>query len=237
MHESNVRGTERVLDAATEAGVKRIVYVSTVGVFGNTHGKIVDETYKHPGKDFLSCYEETKYLSHQVALDRIGKGAPIVIVQPGGVYGPGDHSEIGNFIDQTRDGKLKMLMFPELGFNLVHVDDVAEGILLAHDKGTVGESLRAGRRDLDDAEADREGRGAVGPQGAQPRAAGGGDEARDPDRSRGRQADGLSAQPGGADQDIRRRDLLGHARQGARAARLQPARPRNRASARRSRPG
>jgi nucleoside-diphosphate-sugar epimerase len=144
MHESNVRGTERVLDAAVEAGVKRIVYVSTVGVFGNTHGKVVDESYKHPGSDFLSCYEETKYLSHQVALDRIAKGAPIVIVQPGGVYGPGDHSEIGNFIDQTSKGKLKMLMFPELGFNLVHVDDVAEGILLAHDKGQVGESYVLG---------------------------------------------------------------------------------------------
>jgi nucleoside-diphosphate-sugar epimerase len=144
MHESNVRGTERVLDAATAAGVKRIVYVSTVGVFGNTHGQVVDETYKHPGQDFLSCYEETKYLSHQVALDRIAKGAPVVIVQPGGVYGPGDHSEIGNFIEQTRAGKLRMMMFPELGFNLVHVDDVAEGILLAHDKGEVGQSYVLG---------------------------------------------------------------------------------------------
>jgi dihydroflavonol-4-reductase len=144
MHESNVRGTERVLDAAIEAGVDKIVYVSTVGVFGNTHGEIVDESYKHPGHDFLSCYEETKYLSHLAALERIGRGAPVVIVQPGGVYGPGDHSELGNFIDQTRSGKLKMLMFPELGFNLVHVDDVADGILLAYDKGKVGESYVLG---------------------------------------------------------------------------------------------
>src|SRR5688500_1525140 len=144
MWESNVRGTERVLDAAIEAGVPRIVYVSTVGVFGNTHGKVVDEHYRHPGEEFLSCYEETKYRSHQVALDRIAKGAPIVIVQPGGVYGPGDHSEIGNIIDQTRTGKLKMLMFPETGFNLVHVDDVADGIVRAHDRGTVGESYVLG---------------------------------------------------------------------------------------------
>jgi dihydroflavonol-4-reductase len=144
MHESNVRGTERVLDAAVEANVKRIVYVSTVGVFGNTRGNIVDEGYRRSNEDFLSCYEETKYLSHRVALDRIAKGAPIVIVQPGGVYGPGDHSEIGNIIDQTRTGKMKLLMFPELGFNLVHVDDVADGILLAHDKGRVGESYVLG---------------------------------------------------------------------------------------------
>jgi nucleoside-diphosphate-sugar epimerase len=144
MWEANVRGTERVLDAATEAGVPRIVYVSTVAVFGNTDGQVVDENYYRNGDDFLSCYDETKFRSHQVALDRISKGAPIVIVQPGGVYGPGDHSELGNIIDQTRSGKLKMLMFPETGFNLVHVDDVADGILRAHDQGAVGQSYVLG---------------------------------------------------------------------------------------------
>jgi dihydroflavonol-4-reductase len=144
MWDSNVRGTERVLDAAIEAGVPRIVYVSTVAVFGNTRGQVVDEGYERNGEDFLSCYDETKYRSHQVARDRIAKGAPIVIVQPGGVYGPGDHSELGNIIDQTRTGKLRMLMFPETGFNLVHVDDVADGILRAHDSGKAGESYVLG---------------------------------------------------------------------------------------------
>jgi nucleoside-diphosphate-sugar epimerase len=144
MHETNVKGTENVLDAAVDAGVERIVYVSTVGVFGNTHGEVVDEAYCREDLDYTSCYEETKYLAHQVALDRISKGAPVVIVQPGGVYGPGDHSELGNMIDQARSGKLRMLMFPDLGFNLVHVEDVADGILLAHDKGKVGESYVLG---------------------------------------------------------------------------------------------
>jgi nucleoside-diphosphate-sugar epimerase len=144
MRDANVGGTERVLDAAVEAGVPRIVYVSTVGVFGNTHGEVVDETYSRNGGEWLSCYEETKWQSHQVALDRIAKGAPVVIVQPGGVYGPGDHSELGNIIDQANTGKLKMMMFPETGFNLVHVDDVAEGILLAHERGEVGESYVLG---------------------------------------------------------------------------------------------
>jgi dihydroflavonol-4-reductase len=144
MRDSNVGGTERVLDAAIEANVAKIVYVSTIGIFGNTHGNVVDETYDRDGERFLSCYEETKFRSHEVALDRIAKGAPIVIVQPGGVYGPGDHSELGNIIDQTRTGKLKLLMFPGTGFNLVHVDDVAQGILLAHEKGQVGESYVLG---------------------------------------------------------------------------------------------
>jgi dihydroflavonol-4-reductase len=144
MRVANVRGTELVLDAAAEANVKRVVYVSTVGIFGNTHGEIVNEDFHRDGESFMSCYEETKYRSHQLALDRISRGAPIVIVQPGGVYGPGDHSELGNIIDQTRTGKLKMLMFPETGFNLVHADDVAEGVLLAHDAGKVGESYVLG---------------------------------------------------------------------------------------------
>jgi nucleoside-diphosphate-sugar epimerase len=144
MYDSNVRGTERVLDAAFQAGVGKIVYVSTINVFGNTHGNVVDESYERPGNDFVSYYDETKYLSHKAALERIEKGAPIVIVQPGGVYGPGDHSEVGNVIDQTRSGKLKALPFAGLGLNLVYVDDVAEGILLAYDKGEVGESYVLG---------------------------------------------------------------------------------------------
>lgn len=141
MHDANVRGTERVLDAAVEAGVRRIVYVSTGNVYGNTRGQVVDESYVRPQPpEFLSYYDQTKYEAHQVALDRIAKGAPIVIVQPGGVYGPNDPSELGNMINQTRTGKLKLRMFPNTGFNFVHVADVAEGILLAHDKGRVGES-------------------------------------------------------------------------------------------------
>jgi dihydroflavonol-4-reductase len=144
MFETNVRGTERVLDAAIQAGVPKIVYVSTVNVFGNTKGEVVDETYERPRNGFLSYYDETKFESHQVARDRIGKGAPIVIVQPGGVYGPGDHSEIGNMIDQVRSGKLFALPFGETGFNLVYVDDVADGTILAYEKGEPGESYVLG---------------------------------------------------------------------------------------------
>ncbi len=141
MHDANVRGTERVLDAAVEAGARRIVYVSTGNVYGNTRGKVVDESYVRPQPpDFLSYYDRTKYEAHQIALDRIAKGAPIVIAQPGGVYGPDDPSELGNMIDQTRTGKLKLRMFPDAGFNFVHVADVAGGILLVHDSGRIGES-------------------------------------------------------------------------------------------------
>jgi nucleoside-diphosphate-sugar epimerase len=144
VYETNVRGTERVLDAAAQAGVPKIVYVSTVAVFGNTKGEVVDESYRRPGDDFLSYYDRTKYEAHQVAHDRIAKGAPIVIVQPGGVYGPDDHSDIGGMIEQFRAGKLPLVPFPELGLNLVHVDDVAEGCILAFEHGQVGESYVLG---------------------------------------------------------------------------------------------
>jgi nucleoside-diphosphate-sugar epimerase len=148
MWDANVRGTERVLDSAHEAGAKRIVYISTVNVFGNTHGELVDESYRRDEREgFLSWYDETKYRAHLVAENRIGKGYPIVVVQPGGVYGPGDHSEIGNMLEQAATGKLKLKMFPETGFMLVHVEDVAEGVLLAHDKGKIGEAyVLAGER-------------------------------------------------------------------------------------------
>ena len=140
MREANVRGTEIVLDAAVEAGVKKIVFVSTIGVFGNTRGEIVNEGYRHDGQRFLSCYEETKYQSHEVARDRIAQGAPVVIVQPGGVYGPGDTSQVADLLEQFFAGRMPLLPFPELGICLTHVEDIAGGILLAIDKAAPGET-------------------------------------------------------------------------------------------------
>jgi dihydroflavonol-4-reductase len=140
MREANVGGTERVLGAALEAGIGKVVYVSTVGAFGNTHGRVVDESYEHPGDGFTSEYEKTKWEAHQVAKRLIGEGLPCVIVQPGGVYGPGDTSSIGVLLDQFLDGKMPLIPFPELGMCLTHVEDIAAGILLALDKGKAGEA-------------------------------------------------------------------------------------------------
>lgn len=145
MYDANVRGTERILDASEAAGVGRILYVSTGNVFGDTKGAVVDETYERNRDDgFLSYYDETKFRSHELVRERIARGAPIVIAQPGAVYGPGDHSEIGNLIDQIRTGKLKMRMFPEARFNFVFVDDVADGLVRVFDKGRIGESYLLG---------------------------------------------------------------------------------------------
>ncbi|HEY3210568.1 MAG TPA: NAD-dependent epimerase/dehydratase family protein [Actinomycetota bacterium] len=144
MWESNVRGTERVLQAAVDAGAGRVVYISTVNAFGNTRGKVVDETYRRHVDDFLSFYDETKFRAHQIAQELIEKGAPVLIAQPGGVYGPGDPSDLANLIDQVRTGRLKFKVFPQTGFNFVHVEDAADGILLVHDKGRAGEAYVLG---------------------------------------------------------------------------------------------
>lgn len=144
MYAANVTGTERVLDAAAEADVPRVVYVSTVNVFGNTHGKVVDEAYRRPTGPFLSYYDETKFRAHEAALRRMGKGLPLVIAMPGGTYGPGDHSEIGTIVEQVRNGTLRFRVFPELGFNLGHVEDVATGIVLCATNGRIGESYVLG---------------------------------------------------------------------------------------------
>jgi nucleoside-diphosphate-sugar epimerase len=140
MREANVGGTERVLGAALQAQISKVVYVSTVGVFGNTHGQIVEESYEHPAQEFTSAYEETKWEAHQVAKRLIAEGLPGVIVQPGGVYGPGDTSSIGQLLDQFLAGKMPLVPFPELGICLTHVEDIAGGILLALDRGEAGET-------------------------------------------------------------------------------------------------
>ena len=138
MEETNVNGTRRMLDAARSAGTPRIVYVSTIAAFGNTHGKIVAEGHR-PTSTPTSAYEDTKRRAHETALDAARDGAPIVIVQPGQVYGPNDHSSVGANFRAIADGRLRYRAFEGLGLNLVHVDDVADGIVRALDRGRVGE--------------------------------------------------------------------------------------------------
>ncbi len=145
MYEANVIGTENVLRAALEAKLGRVVYISTVGAFGNTKGQVVDETYQHPGTGYTSYYEETKVEAHRLAKRLIAEeGLPCVIVQPGGVYGPDDHSALGRQMNQFLAGRMPLIAFPELGFNMVHVDDVAAGVLLALDRGKAGEAYVLG---------------------------------------------------------------------------------------------
>lgn len=150
MFDANVRGTERVLDAAIAAGAERILHVSTGNVFGNTGDTVADERYERdPAAGFLSVYDETKYRAHQAALQRIESGAPIMIAQPGGIVGRGDTSQIANLIEQTRAGRMRLLMFPEFTLSYVHVDDLADGLLLVLDRGRLGETYVLGGDEAD----------------------------------------------------------------------------------------
>jgi dihydroflavonol-4-reductase len=145
MFAANVTGTENVLDAAAEGGAERIVYVSTVNAFGNTHGEVVDETYERPaGEPFVSYYDETKYLAHRAALERIGAGVPIAIAMPSVTIGPGDHSSVGTLIRQAATGRLPARFLGELGITVAYLDDVADGIASVHERGSLGESYVIG---------------------------------------------------------------------------------------------
>jgi len=140
MWDANVGTTTRILDAAEAAATKRIVYVSTVNVFGNTHGRVVDETYRRDPRDgFLSWYDETKLGAQEVAEQRAKAGAPIVFVLPCQVYGPADHTAIGEQLRLAHDGQLRYQALVDVGLGFVHVDDLAAGIVAALDRGTVGE--------------------------------------------------------------------------------------------------
>jgi dihydroflavonol-4-reductase len=141
MWDANVGTTTRFLDAAEAARVPRLVYVSTVNVFGNTRGRVVDETYRRDlGEGFLSWYDETKFGAHEVAEQRLRAGAPLVIVLPSQVYGRRDRSSFGEQLRRASAGDLRYRALDEVGVGLVHVDDLADGIVAALDRGVVGES-------------------------------------------------------------------------------------------------
>jgi len=143
--DTNVCGTERMLGAALAAGVQRAVYVSTVAVFGDTGGRIADETWtRDPALAWSSAYEETTAVAHGRAQEIAARGLPLVIVQPGAIYGAGARSALSQVLERFLDGRLPLLPFPELGVTPVHRDDAAAGVVLALDKGVPGESYVLG---------------------------------------------------------------------------------------------
>jgi nucleoside-diphosphate-sugar epimerase len=141
MHRINVEGTRQTLELAAELGVPKIVYTSTVGVFGNTRGQLVDETYKADGLTFESEYERTKYLAHyEVAVPLQQRGVPVVIVCPGVIYGPGDTSLTGRVFRLYARRRLPVMIGPDNAVTWAHVDDIAAGHRLVAEKGRPGET-------------------------------------------------------------------------------------------------
>jgi nucleoside-diphosphate-sugar epimerase len=145
----NVDGTRNVLLAMKEAGVPKGVYTSTLAVFSDTRGRLVDETYRFDpaAEPFLSAYDRTKWEAHyEVAEPMMRDGLPLVVVQPGLVYGPGDTSSVrAALVDYLRR---RLPMTPRgAAFCWAHVEDVARGHVLAMEKGRPGETyIIAGER-------------------------------------------------------------------------------------------
>jgi nucleoside-diphosphate-sugar epimerase len=135
----NVGGTRNVLELMRELKVPKGVYTSTLAVSGDTHGALVDETYRHAGP-WLSEYDRTKWEAHfEVALPLIHDGLPLVIVQPGLVYGPRDTSPLRPTLIEYLEGRLKRTP-ARCAYCWGHIEDTARGHLLAMEKGKAGET-------------------------------------------------------------------------------------------------
>ncbi len=134
----NIDGTRNVLALMQELKIPKGVYTSTLAVNSDTHGVEVDESYVFTGTH-LSEYDRTKAAAHHIANDFIKAGLPLVIVQPGLVYGPGDTSLVHASLQQYLSKKLPMLM-GKVAYSWAHVEDVAQAHLAAMERGVPGEN-------------------------------------------------------------------------------------------------
>jgi nucleoside-diphosphate-sugar epimerase len=134
----NIDGTRNVLSLMKELRIPKGVYTSTLAVNSNTHGRLVDESYRFTG-EHLSEYDRTKAAAHDVAEQFIKDGLPLVIVQPGLIYGPGDQGPSHDAFVSYLKRQLP-LMPQQTAYSWGHVDDIARGHLLAMEKGQPGEN-------------------------------------------------------------------------------------------------
>ena len=139
---SNVEGTRNVMEAALAAGVARIVYTSSVATLSldGVGAEGADERRPLAADKAVGVYKRSKVLAERVVDDLVRtRGLPAVIVNPSTPIGPGDvkPTPTGRIIIEAAAGR--MPAFVDTGLNLVHVDDVAQGHLLAFDRGVVGE--------------------------------------------------------------------------------------------------
>lgn len=134
----NIQGTRNVLELMQELKIPKGVYTSTLAINSDTRGQLVDESYHFTGRH-LSEYDRTKAVAHKIANGFIAKGLPLVIVQPGTIYGPGDTSTVRTNIISLLKEQLPLIP-DQTAFCWAHVDDIVQGHILAMEKGRVGES-------------------------------------------------------------------------------------------------
>lgn len=145
---NNLEGTRAVMDAARAVGVERIVYTSSVAALKPLHGEAVDETSRHSEDTVIGAYKKSKLVAERLVERMAADGLPAILVSPSTPIGPRDikPTPTGRIIVQAASGG--MPAYVDTGLNLVHVDDVAAGHLLALDKGRIGENYILGGADV-----------------------------------------------------------------------------------------
>lgn len=149
MLRANVEGTRALMRAAQAAGVERIVHCSSVAALGLTDdGTPADETTPVAEEKIVGIYKKSKYRAERDVLALVSQGLPAVIVNPSTPIGPRDikPTPTGKMIRDTAAGR--MPAYIDTGLNLVHVDDVAEGHMLALERGRIGEKYILGGENL-----------------------------------------------------------------------------------------
>ena len=150
MFATNVDGTRDVLRAAAEAGATRIVYTSSVAVLGlRADGDPADEETPVAFTDMIGPYKQSKFRAEAEVRRLVAdEGIPVVIVNPSMPVGPGDvkPTPTGRMIVEAASGRVPA--YVDSGLNVVHVDDVATGHLLAFERGEVGERYVIGGEDM-----------------------------------------------------------------------------------------
>ena len=146
---NNREGTRNVMEAAREAGVERIVYTSSVATLKpRDDGGEAAETDRADMASAIGPYKKSKVAAERVVEDMIAAGLPAVIVSPSTPIGPRDvrPTPTGRMIVEAASGR--MPAYVDTGLNLVHVDDVAEGHMLALEKGRIGETYILGGQNV-----------------------------------------------------------------------------------------
>ena len=149
LYRINVEGTRNVLSAARRAAVKRIVYTSSVATVGiPADGTPGDEQTPVGLAAMIGHYKRSKFLAEQVAIEAARDGSAVVIVNPSTPIGPGDvkPTPTGRVILDAAAGR--MPAYVDTGLNIVHVDDVAAGHLMAFHRGRPGERYILGGEDM-----------------------------------------------------------------------------------------
>ena len=141
MYRANVDGTRDLIRAASDAAVSRFVYTSSVAVLYPLPGTgIADETAVATVDDMISHYKKSKFLAEEEVMRLVREeSAPVVIVNPSAPFGPRDikPTPTGRIVLDAAKGRMPAYL--DTGLNAVHVDDVAEGHMLAFEKGDIGE--------------------------------------------------------------------------------------------------